>query len=333
MKKYQDTDYLHASARVRTLETRMLKKRDLQKMIDAQSFEEAFKVLNDAGIAVGMAPDDYEKGLTRSLEESYRLVEKLSEDHEVFSIFRFRYDGHNLKTLIKSRRINGDSFRHVLSALGNVSPEELSTAFEAGRFTKLEPALVKAAVEATEVLAKTADPQAVDIIIDKAVLETMAVKADEYDCAFLTDYVTACIDIANIRCAVRIKRMNKDVTFLNKVLAAGGKLDRARLTEAFAKGMEDILAMISASAYGKALEPALEDLRNGAALTRFEQSCDVYTASLIARAKTVAFGIEPVIAYLFAKECEIKAARIVLASKAAGVSPEQIDQRLQHILL
>ena len=63
MKAYQDTDYLHATARVRALENGMVTRRDFQKMIDAKTVEEAYKVLSDAPICHGAPIAEYEQAL------------------------------------------------------------------------------------------------------------------------------------------------------------------------------------------------------------------------------------------------------------------------------
>ncbi len=331
MKKYDPSEYLHASARVRTLENKMLGRRQLQKMMDCRGFGEAFKVLEDAGIAHGLEPEQYEQGLTNSLSEAYKLVEGLVPERDIVTLLRYRYDGHNLKTIIKSRRTTG-SFRDILSPLGNISGETLIKEFEAGKFERLSPILATATLEADNALAKTADPQMVDILIDRAVLEAMSELTKGIDCPYLSDYVAASVDIANIRSAVRIKRMGKDVFFLRKVLADGGRLDRSRLADSFAKGIDDIVSLISLGSYGKALESTFDGLRAGGGLTAFERACDNYLVSLLGKAKFVSYGVEPVISYLFAKESEVRAARIVLASKAAGVSSVQISERLRDTL-
>lgn len=181
-------------------------------------------------------------------------------------------------------------------------------------------------------LAKTSDPQAVAILIDRAVLEAMADHVADYDCRYLADLVAAQIDIANIRATVRIKRMGKDLFFLRRVLADGGRLDTSKLQQAFTKGPEDMVAVIAASDYGSFLEPTFEGLRVGASLGQFERYCDNCMVALVSKAKMVPFGVEPLIAYLFAKENEIKAARIVLTSKAAGVSSQQITEHLRDTL-
>ncbi len=331
MKKYDRSEYLHASARVRTLENKMLGRRELQKMMDCRGFSEAFKVLEDAGIANGLEPEQYEQGLTNSLLESYKLVQGLIPEPKIVTLLRYRYDGHNLKTIIKSRRTTGN-FKDIISPLGNISGDTLIKEFEGAKFEKLSPILAAAAFEADSSLAKTADPQMVDIIIDRAVMEAMAELSGEIACPYLTDYVCASVDIANLRSAVRIKRMGKDVFFLRRVLAKGGQLDRGRIADSFAKGMDEIVSLIALGSYAKALESTFDGLRAGGGLTQFERACDNYLVSLLARAKLVSYGVEPVISYLFAKESEVRAARIVLASKAAGVANTQIAERLRDTL-
>lgn len=149
MKQFKDVDFLHATARVRTLENKMLSRRDLQKMIECRSFEEAFKVLCDAGIAVGKEPAFFEEGLSENLIETYNLVAQLASDPRLIALFRYKYDGHNLKTIIKARLAGGE-YKHILTELGNVPSKELEEEFESGRFEKLNPLLARAAAEADE---------------------------------------------------------------------------------------------------------------------------------------------------------------------------------------
>ncbi len=327
---FQDVDYLHATARVRAMETRALTRRELQKMVDCRSAEEAFKILTDTGICAGFELEDYEEGLAQSQAEAYALFARLSGDKGLVELFRYKYDGHNLKTLIKANKLTSET-GHIVSTNGNIPLKQLSAQLEAGRFEGLHPLLANAALEAVETLAKTGDPQLVDVLLDKAVLEAIADRAKGYDSSFLADYVKAEIDIANIRAAVRIKRMGKDVFFLRRVLATGGKLDIGRLAEAFTKGWDELLALIAGSEYGKALAGLLEQVRSGS-LTAFERACDNYQLNLLAPAQLKAFGVEPLIAYLLGKESQLRAARIVLASKLAGVPAQQISERLREVL-
>ena len=68
----------------------------------------------------------------------------------------------------------------------------------------------KAMEEARTVLARTANPQMADLILDQACFEEMKEAAREAECPFLENYVRLLIDSTNLKSAVRTLRMKKD---------------------------------------------------------------------------------------------------------------------------
>ena len=326
---YRDTDFLHATARVRALENNMLGQKGLTKMVDAKNAEEAFKILSESALGQGYELSSYEEGFTHSLLETYNLVEEISPLPALASIFRYKYDGHNLKVAIKSRRLE-KSYQSILTPLGNVPVQQLLSELDAGSFTTLDPALAAGALAAQEQMAKTGDPQTVDILIDRAVLEAMGHAANRMDNSFLTRLVQAQVDIANIRAVVRLRRMKKDVSMARRVLAQGGRISVDALLEVYQKGYDELFALLENLPYGPYLSPSFEALREETSLTLFEKLCDNYLITLFDGTRFIPFGVEPLVAYLYGKECEVNAARIVLASKLAGVPASQITERLRE---
>ena len=128
MKKTKDTQYLFLSANIRALQTKMVGTQALQKMISAASPEEAYKTVNDAGIGADIDYKDFESALTQELASTYERLEKASDDPEMFKIFRYKYDGHNLKTLIKAHVSHLDA-EPLLSPLGTVDCKTLRRRF------------------------------------------------------------------------------------------------------------------------------------------------------------------------------------------------------------
>ena len=328
-RKLKDTDFLHASARVRALENGMVPAADFRKMAEARSPEEAYKVLADAPICQGWPLEDYEKALDHSLEETYQLVEQISPAPALVKLFRLKYDGHNLKTAIKARSIGSDG-RSLYSSLGSVPVAVLEEELHEGNFSSFPQPLAQSAAEAAQFLAKTGDPQVVDLLVDQGVLRSMSQLAAELDSPFLVNFVRTQVDLANIRAAVRMTRMGKDAAALRQVMTPGGALAGEELVQAALEGMDRLLERVGEWDYGPQLAPSFEDLRAGKSLTRFERLCDNLQVALVSRAKLIPFGMEPLAAYLYAKECEAKAARIVMASKLAGVTPQQIMERLRE---
>lgn len=328
LKKTKDTAYLYLSSNIRAQESRMVGQQALSKMMAAKTPEEAYKTVTDAGIGAEYDYKEFSKALDDELESTYERLEKSAPDPEIFKIFRYKYDGHNLKTIVKAHAAGIDPME-LMMELGTVSPQTLVSASKEEKFTVVEPRLAEAYEKAKEVLAKTSDPQMVDVIIDKAVLEEMVEQVNKYNSPFLKKLVYAYIDIANIRSFIRIKRIGKDLPFLKEVIAQGGQIPASRYYDLYLKGFDDFFDMLSSTTYGSFLEASFDAIKSKGTLSTFEKLCDNYTISLLKESRFIPFGIEPVLSYLLAKESEVQAIRIVMASKLAGVAPEKIAERLR----
>lgn len=330
MNNIQDVDYLYATARLRALEKNMLTRRDLEKMLDAATFEESFKVANDISLHTRLDCRRYEEAIADMLSQTYSLIDELTGTSDIFELFRYKYDGHNLKVLIKAQSAGIDPLP-LMSPLGIVGKDRLCAQFAERKLEKLPSKMIEAAYAASEQLAKSADPQQVDILLDRAVMESMLEKAREIDFPFLTNLARSMIDVENLRTAVRVKRMGKDLTLLRALMIDGGLLPLSRIYDTFGgEGFESLRETLATTDYAASIGPLLEGLGPRTPLTAFERGADNYILSLLRSSRLVAFGLEPVIAYLLAKENEAKQVRIVLASRAAGVSREKISERLRE---
>ena len=61
-----------------------------------------------------------------------------------------------------------------------------------------------------------------------------------------------------------------------------------------------------------------------------QKLCDDALIKYIKDAKYISVGIEPLVAYIAAKQMEIKSVRIVMAGKLAGISSELLRERLRE---
>ena len=91
--------------RLRVLETRLLDKTKLDRMIDSNSAEDALKVLQETEYANVMSnvkrPEDYEEILSAELKRIYHEMYDMSPSKELIDLMGIRYDYHNLKVIIK----------------------------------------------------------------------------------------------------------------------------------------------------------------------------------------------------------------------------------------
>lgn len=319
--------YLSLSAMLRAREPRFLNAERAGRMLEASSFEEAAKLLTDCGY-----PDlsqatagQIEQTLTQRRIQALNELQNLCPEGAVVDFFRMKYDTHNAKVLLKSEAMGVDGSA-LYSHAGRIAPEKLQEAWQEEKLSELPKTFAEALTEARNTLARTANPQLSDFVLDRAMFEEMLDAAKTADCPFLTGYVKLLIDSCNLKSLVRTARMQKDEGFLRDVLLPGGGADRDRLLAAG----EGFAALFAHTPLEKAAALGAEVLEGGS-MTAFERACDDGVNAYLRSAKLVSYGPEAVVAYLAAVEGEITAVRMILTGKLSGVAPEAIRERLREL--
>lgn len=321
--------YLCLSAMLRAREPKLLTNERAERMLDAPSFEEAAKLLTDCGYEdmSSMNAGEIETALAEHRAEVLSELEQLSPSKDIVDVFKMKYDYHNAKTLVKAEAMGTDPSR-LLSASGRIAPEELTAAYNEGRWAELPDVMGDAMAEAKAVLARTANPQLADIVLDQAYFTELKNAAQATESDFLIGYAELLTDCANLKSAVRTLRMGKNGDFLQSVLLSGGSVDEARI--AAAGDIDGVAALFSATVLDKAAALGVEAV-SGGSVTAFELACDNAVTAYLTDAQLISYGCEPVIAYMAAVEGEITAARMILTGRLSGVSPEIIRERLRDL--
>lgn len=327
-KACKDTDYLFVSAYLRAKEPQLLSQEKAERMLNA-SVQEAARILEGCGY-----PDVLTAGLDKALQmrraDAFNDLEKLCPKDGIVALFRMRYDYHNAKTIIKAEAVGADPSA-LLSDAGRVEAATLKSAYETGENPGSVPqALLSAMADARDALSRSADPQLADLILDRAYYAEYDEKASQVGSRFLMGYAALQADSANLRAAVRARRMHKDAAFLREVLVAGGSAAPADICAAFEQ--EAPFAPVFAGSGLFAAAQTGDESQNGS-LTAFERLCDNALAAYFARAKSVVFGEQVVIAYLCALETEISAARMIMSGLQAGLPADTIRARLRDLYL
>lgn len=170
-----------------------------------------------------------------------------------------------------------------------------------------------------------------DIIIDSAMYQRQLELAKESSLSYLQDYVALLIDIANIKTFIRAKEQKREKDFLKKVLIKGGRVDLDLFLNNFIDDIESFSNKIFHTNHYKWLKEGIEEYLKTKDLGRIEKTADNYLISVLKNSKFVSFGAEPIVAYIFAKENEIKIIRIILTGKKNKVDTDIIRERLRDI--
>ena len=329
MSYQKDLDYLTISARIHAMETRLLNTERVERMIEARELSEAAKVLTECGYGdMGqVTPGAVEEMLSKAQADLYHDLSTAVGNRALLDVFRCRPDYHNAKVLVKAEAlgVNQDA---LLMGGGRYAPQKLAEDYGREDLRGCSDIFRRGVARARETLGATGDPQLADFILDRACFEELTALAKQADSKFLEGYVALSIDVANLRSCVRAARLNKGGEFLQQVLVPGGTVPLRTL--ALAKGEE--LGNVFRSgplAHAAALGAAVSAPGSGA-LTEFERECDDAVMDYLSAARRVAFGEQPIVGYLYARQAEMTAIRIILSGRMAGLDGDTIRQRLRR---
>ena len=161
--------------------------------------------------------------------------------------------------------------------------------------------------------------------------ENMRELAKELDDTFASKYVSASIDLTNLKTLLRVKKQNKDRDFLLSLVIEGGSIDKDVLVALLSDSVENIASKLAYTDYEEVLKLGVEDFAQTGSAGLLEKLVDNYIMDLMKSAKMIPFGGEPLLAYIYAKETEIKVIRIIMVGKLNNIAGEVIRERLRDI--
>ena len=337
MKKLQPTEYTYASARIRSLENRIVGRERMEILIESRSVEEALDRLAE----YGYAPSEEEAAVTAEkaasatreaillsvLGEAFREVEQALPDPALFRYFRYPYDCNNIKAAIKCA-VRGIPADDLLFDFGTVPADRVETLLREGKYKEFPPAMAAAISEAKDAYHRTADPRRIDTVLDKACYADMLAAAEDTGEEILLSWVKAKIDLTNILTTLRILRMGMGSlgsAFLEETLIGGGTLESSFFTKAYDEGEARLWESLYPTAYYR-LAFVEGDPRP---LSAVEKACDDLYMTLVKEGARIPFGAPVAGGYLIGCETAVKNIRIVLAAKEAGLDTSVLRERVR----
>lgn len=314
--------YPYAVARIRMLERSLLTEKEYTQMIDARSADEAMKILMDAGYGeFGIADArDFETLLSAQLSKAYSDVRELTTEN-FMDVFLYKNDYHNLKVLIKADITETDADAYLIGG-GTVDLEVMKNAFAGKSFSTIPYEMQEAVAAAYEAYGKNQSGQAVDIVLDKAAFRQMSLTAKKSGSDFIKKYVEYVCDITNLKNFLRVKTMRRPFEMFAEIYVEGGSITADAFRTAF--GADTPWGGFKGSQYG---ELCAEGMPQG--FTVFERLCDNFIMAFIREAKYRSLTMEPMAAYIYARETEVKTVRIIMSGKLNDIDADIIKERLR----
>lgn len=320
--------------RLRVYETRLLDKSKIDRMIDSNSAQEALKVLQETEYANVMTnvkrAEDYEIILSEELKRLFAVMYDISPEKSLVDLMSIKYDYHNIKVILKGMFLKED-LSYLLVDIGTINASKLKSLIENNEIRDLSPIMREAIEQTIKDFESNKDPQMIDIILDKYMFKAIIEIKDLIKDGFVNKYVESVIDSTNLKTLLRIKKQNKGREFFASVIIEGGSLDKDRLLSMLNDSVENIATKLSFTNYAEFIKNGIEYYIKTGSVSLLEKLVDNYIMDMMKDAKIIPFGVEPILAYIYAKETEIKIIRIIMVGKLNNISAEVVRERLRDI--
>jgi V/A-type H+-transporting ATPase subunit C len=333
MRLADDTRYAYAVARVRGMETGLLDRQWIERLL-AEGAVGALKVLGDSAFQEAMSgvgrPQDVETGLIAALAETLEVVSRIAPEPELTDLFRVRWDFRNLRSLVKASLLKMPATDMGLTdGPGTVELAAMEKAVSENDYAALPDVLGDAARAAQDDYRDHGELARVDHLIDDAMWAHQLRVATSLGNAFLGSFFRTEIDLLNVRTFARVKTAGGDEGDLAASLIEGGHLDRSFLKEYLGEPMEAFARGLEYGRYGS-LAAVFRDWSEERAY-RLELACDNVLLDAVEHSRREAYGIEPLVAFILVRHLEIKLVRAAMTAKLDGIGREVVEERMRAV--
>lgn len=329
--------YGYAVARIRAMEHRLLDAAAFARLLDAEDTASVLKVLGEtsyASVLTSVSGDGgFDKVLETALHETYAEVSAFVPDKELINLLRLQYDFSNVKVMLKSlfnSRSGGKKRWDLLTSLASYPVDKLISDAEAEEYQLMPFGLNITYPKCISVWEQNGDVLEAERMLDKQMYEVMLKSAKALDMPEILDWVRTRIDGENIRSLLRLKRFGFEAARAAAFMQEGGKIDINVLVQMIAEPFETWPRMIDFTDFSPLLGRVDSAAGFAEIIMDIEKELDDFYLDIVAKSRYSPDAPGNVIAYLWAKELEVKNIRMIVVSKANRQDKDQVRRLLRH---
>jgi V/A-type H+-transporting ATPase subunit C len=331
-----DVRYAYAMGVIRVRETQLLSRDRINRAADASDVEEVLRILAEtiySDYLSGLTgPEEYESFLEEEHQKTLNLLRELSKDPPLTDLFFRRFDFHNLKVAVKEKFVKQELAAAYVPS-GSIPVEMLKTAVAGEDFSTLPSWLRQVAEQTIRKFPERQDPKWIDISIDKEMFHILVRTSREEGNLFMHNVVQREIDVINILSLFRIRWSGQERGLFLESFIGGGRLSLQFFLELFDDPLEALPGRFANTPYRDLVEEGWGFLNTNGSFVVFERMGKDLVLTYLREANLIAFGIEPLVAYVHAKENELRMIHTIMIGKLNNLQPNLIKESLPRVYL
>jgi V/A-type H+-transporting ATPase subunit C len=327
----ENSEYAFGVARIRALETRFIDDMSLNALLASDEERFAALFLETTGMRSGVPMDTARiiDELEESFSETFRLVQSLLLEEEIRRLIFLPYDYELVKLIIKEEKGEVVSIPVSLIERSRFGYGLLKSLLGEGKVLETGETMQRTFRNLMDM--KEVSSRDIDVTCDRAYYDEVFQIFELYDNPFIRDYFIREVDVINIVTVLRMKIQGKRRADIRTRYLPHGSIGLVYLEEGFDLNLEGFAGRIQFSPFSKLLYqagasgPSSEEEK----VAQIERLLDGAQARYLRESVLVTFGVEPILAYLWARERELKNLRTILIAKTGGMSTDEIKKHLR----
>jgi V/A-type H+-transporting ATPase subunit C len=328
----ENAEYAYAVARVRALENRLISGSGLGVLIASGVDRFAAQFSDITGI--DGADLTTRRGAERALRvledrftEDYLIVVSLLLDDLPKRLVSLKYDYELLKLIVKESYGGVAVPRHI-ARRSRFSYEGLRDMLEKKRELETGPHMqeVYAGLHAGPTGTKRMSGREIEHRCDRAYYGELFFLLEEMRNGFLSGYFLREVDAKNILSILRLKLLDGKRSEVDARLLPYGTIDAGYFEQMIDLTLEGFAQRIVFSPLAALLQKVDRAASEQQQAAELEKLIDEDKVNYLHESIFVTFGVEPVVAYLFLKEAELRSLRTILVTKHAGIAESEIKR-------
>jgi V/A-type H+-transporting ATPase subunit C len=266
------------------------------------------------------------------MDETYKLIRKISPEPEITDLFFLRHDYHNIKVIMKSIQTGMGANERNLMPGGTFDVSALYSAVQEKKYGGLTDGMRSALLAIDRMFAVEADLSLIDVTLDRAWAQEVADRIrDKEKRSFVQKYFGMFFDMENILLLLRARDAGLAHDLFARALFPEGNISKTTLDKAYDLLGEELKDVFARGRHAGGIADGLDDYLASGSLKLLEKYRDDALLHTAGEDKNNLFSIAPIVYYLIRKEREAKAVRMVMTAKLNGIEKDWMNKILVEV--
>ena len=317
---------IYSNARARVLETSLLGKDRIDRMLDCVTADDAVKVLEEINFGEGVTIEsalDFELLINAEKKKLFDFIKEAGPSKDFGDFILLKNDFHNAEAYIKAKYLKIDA-EPMTEISGSIDKAELKEKIMVDDYDSFPNGLKKALSYCDEeFVGGRANGLKVNSAFEKYYFEELYERSKTNK--YLSEIYRSKADAANISIALRLRNYNE----AKGLFVKNGDLTDAQLKSLCEDQLETLKDKFKFYIRYQMLAVALEGAIAKKPLSEFERIAEGFAIDRLLKEKFSNEGILPFMQYCFYKLGDISNVRIIMVGLINGLDKTEIRRRLR----